>query len=98
MFLDRQDNTESCLDFPQAMSDLSRQVFNMTAEKANHELLAIKVKCVDVMSQLNVVLANADMAFDDFMSLACVSEKRVLFHFARRTTNKPPHRHASEFC
>eukprot|EP00984_Skeletonema_dohrnii_P007978 scaffold2943_cov166-Skeletonema_dohrnii-CCMP3373.AAC.1 len=42
VYLDREeDNAESCLDFCQAMSDLSRQVFSMTAEESN-ELLANK--------------------------------------------------------
>eukprot|EP00984_Skeletonema_dohrnii_P031293 scaffold23596_cov91-Skeletonema_dohrnii-CCMP3373.AAC.5 len=35
VYLDREeDNAESCLDFRQAMSDLSRQVFSMTAEES----------------------------------------------------------------
>ena len=95
VFLDRQDNAETCLDFYQAMSDLSRQVFSMTAEESN-ELLTIKVKCVDVKTGqptyyqmfsnalsdvVNgdvVVLANADMAFDDTVSLARSLNPEVL--------------------
>jgi len=96
VYLDREeDNAESCLDFCQAMSDLSRQVFSMTAEESN-ELLANKVKCVDVQTGQPsyyqmfsnalsdevigdvVVLANADMAFDDSMSLARFLNPEVL--------------------
>eukprot|EP00984_Skeletonema_dohrnii_P004727 scaffold1663_cov121-Skeletonema_dohrnii-CCMP3373.AAC.2 len=87
VFLDREDNAESCLEFHQTMADLSHQVFSMTVEESN-ELLSIKVNCVDVQTgqptyyhMFNnalsdvvtgdvVVLANADMAFDDSMSLA----------------------------
>ena len=95
VFLDRDDNAESCVDFHQAMSDLNRQVFSMTPEESN-ELLAIKVKCVDVQTGQPtyyqmfsnavsdvvtgdvVVLANADMAFDDTMSLARSLNPEVL--------------------
>jgi len=82
-----ENNAESCLDFRQAMSDLSRQVLSMTAEESN-DLLNNKLKCVDVQTGQPsyyqmfsnalsdevigdvVVIANADMAFDDSMSLA----------------------------
>mmetsp|Transcript_8920 Transcript_8920/g.14615 ORF Transcript_8920/g.14615 Transcript_8920/m.14615 type:complete len:397 (+) Transcript_8920:253-1443(+) len=95
VFLDREDNAETCFEFHQAMSDLSRQVFSMTAEESN-ELLSIKVKCVDVQTGQPtyyqmfknalsdvvtgdvVVLANADMAFDDSMSLARFLNPEVL--------------------
>jgi hypothetical protein len=95
VYLDREDNAESCLDFRQAMSDLSRQVFSMTAGESN-ELLTNKLKCVDVQTgqpsyyqMFNnamaevvtgdvVVLANADMAFDDSMSLARSLNPEVL--------------------
>ncbi len=95
VFLDRDDNAESCVDFHQAISDLSRQVFSMTAEESN-ALLDIKVKCVDVQTGQPsyyqmfsnalsdvvtgdvVVLANADMAFDDTMSLARSLNPEVL--------------------
>eukprot|EP00984_Skeletonema_dohrnii_P019029 scaffold9027_cov86-Skeletonema_dohrnii-CCMP3373.AAC.1 len=49
VYLDREDDAESCLDFRQAMSDLSRQVFSMTAEESN-KLLTNKLKCVDVQT------------------------------------------------
>ena len=49
VYLDREDDAESCLDFRQAMSDLSRQVFSMTADESN-ELLTNKLKCVDVQT------------------------------------------------
>ncbi len=95
VFLDREDNAESCVDFHQVMSDLSRQVFSMTAEESN-ALLDKKVKCVDVQTGQPtyyqmfsnalsdvvtgdvVVLANADMAYDDTMSLARSLHPEVL--------------------
>ena len=95
VFLDREDSTESCLDFYQAMSDLSRQVFSMTEEESN-KLLTAKVKCVDVQTgqptyyqMFNnalsdvvigdiIVLANADIAFDDSISLARSLNPEVL--------------------
>ena len=40
-------NAESCLDFHETMSDLSRQIFSMTEEESK-DLLTFKVKCVDV--------------------------------------------------
>lgn len=108
VFLDRKDNAESCLDFYQAMSDLSRQVFSMTTEESN-ELLSAKVSCVDVQTGQPtyyqmfrnalsdvvtgdiVVLANADMAFDDSMSLARALHPEVLAVLATRGfSNKMP--------
>ncbi len=95
VFFDREFNAESCVEFNQAMSDLSRQVFSMTAEQSN-ELLATKVKCVDVQTGQPtyyqmfrnglsdevtgdvVVLANADMAYDDTISLARSLNPKVL--------------------
>eukprot|EP00985_Skeletonema_marinoi_P014567 scaffold7393_cov165-Skeletonema_marinoi.AAC.1 len=77
------------------MSDLSRQVFSMTAEESN-KLLTNKLKCVDVQTGQPsyyqmfsnalsdevigdvVVIANADKAFDDSMSLARFLNLEVL--------------------
>lgn len=96
VFLEREDSTESCLDFYQAMSELSRQVFfGMTAEEETNKLLTAKVNCVDVQTEPSyydmfsnalsdvvtgdiIVLANADMAFDDSMSLARSLNPEVL--------------------
>ncbi|KAK1734005.1 hypothetical protein QTG54_015263 [Skeletonema marinoi] len=90
-----ENNAESCLDFRQAMSDLSRQVLSMTADESN-ELLTNKLKCLDVQAGQPsyyqmfsdalsdevigdvVVLANADIAFDDSMSLARFLNPEVL--------------------
>eukprot|EP00984_Skeletonema_dohrnii_P021966 scaffold11082_cov74-Skeletonema_dohrnii-CCMP3373.AAC.3 len=95
VYLATEDNAQSCLDFRQAMSDLSRQVLSMTVDESN-ELLANKVKCVDVQTGQSsyyqmfsnalsdevigdvVVLANADIAFDDSMSLARFLNPEVL--------------------
>ena len=52
VFLEGEDSTESCLDFYQAMSELSRQVFfGMAAEEESNKLLAAKVNCVDVQTE-----------------------------------------------
>ena len=101
VFLDREDDAESCFDFHQQMSDLNRQVFSTTAEESN-ALLANKVKCVDVQTgqpsyyqMFNyalsdvvtgdvVVLANADMAYDETMSLARSLNPEVLLALGTR--------------
>ncbi len=101
IFLDREDDAESCLDFHQQMSDLNVQVFRMTTEESD-ALLAYKVKCVDVqtgqptyyqmfsnaLSEVVtgdvVVLANADMAYDDTMSLARSLNPEVLLAIGTR--------------
>ena len=110
VFFERGGNaTESCLDFYQAMSELSRQVFfGMAAEEESNKLLTAKVNCVDVQTEPSyydmfsnalsdvvtgdiIVLANADTAFDESMSLVRSLNPEVLVVLGTSGfTNKMP--------